>query len=47
MGLVHHQTRPFYGLECRLVDGHQLVRGQQYVEFDWSFSLKVNEEETF
>lgn len=40
VSLVHHQTGPVDGLERRLVDGHQLVGGQQHVEFDQSLSLR-------
>lgn len=40
VSLVHHQTGPVNGLERRLVNGHQLVGGEQHVEFDRSFSLQ-------
>lgn len=46
VGLVHHQTGPVDGLECRLVDGHQLIRGEQHVKFNWCFSLQNRKQET-
>lgn len=40
VGLVHHQAGPVDGLERRLVDGHQLIRGEQHMKFNWGFSLR-------
>ncbi|KAF3837124.1 hypothetical protein F7725_004588 [Dissostichus mawsoni] len=41
VSLVHHQTGPVHGLQRRLVDGHQLVGGQENVELDGSVSLQA------
>lgn len=34
VGLVHHQAGPLDGAQHRLVDGDQLIGGQQHVELD-------------
>lgn len=39
VSLVHHEAGPVDGFERRLVDGHQLVGGQQHVEFNGSLPL--------
>lgn len=39
VGFIHHQTGPVDRLQRRLVDGHQLVGGQQHMEFNRSLSL--------
>lgn len=46
VGLVHHQAGPVNGLERRLVDGHQLIRGEQHMKFNWRFSLHNRKRET-
>lgn len=46
VGLVHHQAGPVNGLERRLVDSHQLIRGEQHVKFNWRFSLQNRKRET-
>lgn len=37
---IHHQTGPFYRAQHRLVNGDQLVGGEQDVELDLGFLLE-------
>ena len=40
VGFVHHQAGPVNGAQNRLVDGDQLVRGEQHVELDGRVFLR-------
>lgn len=40
VGFIHHQTRPLDRSKDDLIDGDELVGGQQDVEFDLSFFLE-------
>lgn len=40
MGLVHHEAGPLDGAQDGLVDGDELVGGEQDVEFDLHFFLQ-------
>jgi len=39
VGLVHHEAGPLDGAQDGLVNGDELIRGEQHVEFDLHFLL--------